>query len=265
MMKKGQVSFFLILGILFLFSVMLLYFNGGIKFWTSETKGEAVTTETAPRFEAIQKLIESCVDQTARLAVFYLGFIGGDVTPDPWTAQFLQAPYFIYDRLYKIPYYVYESKILMLSDDQIKADILARYMDSNLPKCTDGFKAVSYFVVREELPSTIVTLTDAEVVFSVHYPIYATKGDRSEKIGPDYTSHVWVRLKEILAIARKITQFAGEDDRLIQWDFMTDVTKKHYNITAYTEKDKTIIYRIIDLNNTIDNEPYKYQFGVRIK
>lgn len=264
-MKKGQISFYYILGVLLLFSIVLLYFSGGIKFGTLRTRGEAAATESAPGFTAIHKLIETCVDQTAKLAVFYLGFIGGDVLPDPWVAQFPKEPYFTYDTSYKIPYYVYEEKPLMLSDDQIKQDILARYMDTKLQKCTNKFQALPFFTTREEAPSTTVDLSDEEVIFSVHYPVHATKGDTKENIGPDYVSRVRVRLKDILSVARIVTLFAVEDDRLIHWDYMTDVTKLYYNITMYTERDKTLLYRIIDLNNTIDNEPYKYQFGVKIK
>ncbi|MBI4441004.1 hypothetical protein HY639_02445 [Candidatus Woesearchaeota archaeon] len=262
-MQKGQVSFFFILGILLLLSISLLYFLGGIKYTELRTKGHAVTTETAPGFLAVHKLIETCVDQTAKLAVFYLGFIGGDVSPDPWILQSPSA-YFSYDQYYRIPYYVYEGRALMLSDEEIKRDILARYMNTKLPKCTNGFVTLPMFRVVEELPSTDVTLTDEEVLFSVTYPVQAFKGDTKENIGPQYVAHVRVRLLDILSIARAITLFAAEDDRLIRWDFMTDVTTRHYNITAYTERDKTLIYRIIDLNNTIDNEPYKYQFGVRV-
>ncbi len=264
-MKKGQISFYYILGILLLFSIVLLYFSGGIKFGTLKTKGEAVTTESAPGFTAIHKLIETCIDQTAKLAVFYLGFLGGDVSPDPWTTQFPQEPYFVYDKDYRIPYYIYEEKPLMLSDEQIKHDILARYMDTKLQKCTNKFKALPLFAVREEAPSTTVDLSDEEVIFSVHYPVHATKGDTKENIGPDYVTRVRVRLKEILSIGRTITRFAAENDRIIHWDYMTDVTKLYYNMTAYTERDKTLLYRIIDLNNTIDNEPYKYQFGVKVQ
>ncbi len=262
-MKKGQMSFFFILGILLLFSILFVYFGANIKVWMSKIKGESATVESAPGFVAIQKMIETCIDQTAKLAVFYLGFIGGDVAPDPWIIQFMPA-YFAYDNHYRIPYYVYEEKVLMLSDEHIKTDILAHYMDTKLQACTNGFKALPYFVVKEEKPTTTVILTDEEVVFSVIYQVSATKGDTTEKIGPYYTSHVRVRLKEILSIARTIVQSAHEDQRLIMWDYMTDITKRYYNITAYTEKDKTLVYRIIDLNNTIDNEPYKYQFGVKI-
>jgi len=263
-MKKGQISFYYILGVLLLFSIVLLYFSGGIRFGALRTRGEAATTENAPGFTAIHKLIETCIDQTAKLAVFYLGFIGGNVLPDPWAAQFPKEPYFAYDKSYRIPYYVYEENFLMLTDDQIKKDILSRYMNTKLQKCTNTFKALPLFAVREERPSTNVDLTDEEVIFSVHYPVHATKRDTKENIGPDYVSRVKVRLLEILSIARTITRFAAEDDRQIHWDYMTEVTKLYYNITAYTERDKTLLYRIIDLNNTIDNEPYKYQFGVKI-
>lgn len=264
-MKRGQIGFFFILGVLLLLSVALLFFAGGFQYKTAKIKVHEIAKETPPSFVSLRKLIESCVDQTAELAVFYLGFIGGDVKPDPWAKQFLKQPYFVYNKYYTIPYYTYEEKPLMLSDDEIKRDILARYMDINLQKCTNDFIEFPQYIVKDQSPSTIVDLSDEEVIFSVNYPVHAAKEEIQENIPSDYISRINVRLKEILSIARVITNFAAEDDRLIHWDFMTDVTSRDYNITAYTEKDKTLIYRIIDLNNTIDNEHYKYQFGVKIK
>jgi len=55
------------------------------------------------------------------------------------------------------------------------------------------------------------------------------------------------------------------NDRYIHWDYMTDVSNKNYNITTYTEDDSTIIYRIIDLENEIEKEPYIFQFANKIK
>ena len=42
------------------------------------------------------------------------------------------------------------------------------------------------------------------------------------------------------------------------------MSNRNYNITAYTHDENTIIYRIIDLENEIDDEPYIFQWANKI-
>ena len=55
------------------------------------------------------------------------------------------------------------------------------------------------------------------------------------------------------------------DPTLIHWDYLTEVTKKNYNVTAYAELQESIIYRIVDEKYELLGEPYIFQFAVKIR
>ena len=88
MTKKGQITFFIFLGILILFSLWIL---------TSEKGGDYFGND--PIVQAVTAFTQGCHDQASREAVFYLGLVGG--RPMQWPS------YFVYDEFYKIPHYYY--------------------------------------------------------------------------------------------------------------------------------------------------------------
>lgn len=207
----------------------------------------------------LRTFIQSCVDKVAKNAVFYLGFVGGNLKNDAF------SKYFLVDSYYKIPYYYYEGSSLMLSEDGFRNLVLAKYMNNNIRKCTNNFIAFENLRIVDSSAKTRVELSDDEVIFNVKYPVSINRGFSIRNLDQNYISVVKVRLKEILQIAQTIVANEVKNDRHIHWDYLTDISNKNYNITAYTENDDTIIYRIIDLENEIDKEPYIFQFANKVK
>ncbi len=255
MTKRGQTTVFLIIGLIILISFILL--STAKKEDTSklEVGIEAVKIDDAN----IRSFAQFCVDTMAKNAVFYLGFVGGNLK----NSVFPQ--FFHYDSFYKIPYYYYEGSSLVLTEDGFKNLVLAKYMNENLRKCTNNFKAFENVRIVDSSARTTIDVSDGEIIFNVKYPVSINRGFQVKNIEPSYKAVVKVRLKEIIQIAQKIVENEVVKDRYIHWDYLTDVSNKNYNITAYTEDDNTIIYRIIDLENEIEKEPYIFQFANKIK
>lgn len=255
MKKRGQVTFFVAAGILII--------GGFILFAIIRDTG---TSKLEPEIENVRiddanlrNFAQSCVDKTAKDAVFYLGFIGGNLKEDAF-------PYFYnFDTSYRIPYYYHEGQSFILTEQEFKELVLAKYMNEKLRECTNGFKSFKNIRIVDKSPKTNVELSDNEAVFDVEYPVSVNRAFSSRNIDKNYVTEVKARLKDIIAIATHIVADEAENDRYIHWDYLTDVSNRNYNITAYTHDENTIIYRIIDLENEIDDEPYIFQWANKIK
>jgi len=255
MTKRGQATVFFIIGLIIAASFIIL---STVK--KEDTSKLEVGTENVKIDDAnIGAFAQFCVDTLAKNAVFYLGFVGGNLKNDVF------PQFFHYDSFYKIPYYYYERNSLILTEDGFKNLVLSKYMNENLRKCTNNFKAFENLRIVDSSARTTVEMSDDEVTFNVNYPVSINRGFQVKNIGPNYKAVVKVRLKEIIQIAQKIVGNEVVNDRYIHWDYLTDVSNKNYNITAYTEDDNTIIYRVVDLENEIEKEPYIFQFANKIK
>jgi len=157
MRKSAQATAFILIGALIIASFLIL---------TTAKK------ETAPKLETemekvqiddsnVRAFVQSCVDTTAKNAVFYLGFVGGNLKNDVF------PQFFTHDSYYRIPYYYYEGNSFILSEDGFKKLVLAAYMNENLRKCTNNFRAFENIRIVDSAPKTIVDMSDSEVIFSV--------------------------------------------------------------------------------------------------
>ncbi len=253
-MKRGQTTLFTILGILLLLGVLLYMASVYAPKPEEEVKKQVtVTAEDQP----IKSFVDSCVLQTARMALFFFGFVGGDVEPPAYKT------FFMYDARYKIPYVYYEGATQYVTIDLVEKT-LAQYVDAKLKKCTifSGFSGIQ---VTDAAPRTKVQLLDNEVVFSITYPVHIERDGKKNLVGPEWSARIPLRLKEMTEITNRIVERKHQDPSLIHWDYLTEITTKNYNATAYTEVNSTIVYRLVDEKNELLGEPYIFQFAVRIK
>ena len=252
MQKKGQTSLFFILGILLLLLVGLY----ALSFLALKPTEQAKQTFTETN-QPLKAFVDSCVEQTAKLALFFFGFVGGDL-PSPVYEKF-----FSYDERYKIPYLYDKGKTVFLNSDFVQ-NALGKYVDSNVQRCTGTFAPFLGLSITPSPPQTKVFLLDNEVTFSVSYPLTLFRDGKKSVLGPLFSTRVPLRLKEMVQITNKIVEQKKQDPSLIHWDYLTEVTKKNYNATAYAELDETIIYRLVDEKYSLLGEPYIFQFAVRV-
>src|SRR3989338_9782651 len=109
MQKRGQLTVFLILGVLILGLVFALsYFissSSSASVETSLVQLDALTNKP------LQEFMESCLDKSAREGLVLLGAQGGVFDPE-FAQKFQQIPYFEYNRTI----YYLEGKAVMPSE-----------------------------------------------------------------------------------------------------------------------------------------------------
>ncbi len=256
--KRGQATLFMILLVILVLAVGFGMFFDKEKLMGIETGTEKVLT-TEDR--NVQTFVQTCLELTAKNGLFYLGYVGGKLTPDPFPA------YHSIDSTYKVPYFYLEEKnvIPIPYKEQYWTELLDRYIYNYFSQCIDDFSGFPIKIEAGQLSSS-TKFAQKSVIFTINYPVKVTREDFQTANLPElYTATIPLRLREILQVSSTIVDREVKNDRYIHWDYLTQVTNRNYNITAHTENNQTIIYRIIDLENEIDDEPYILQFanGVR--
>jgi len=257
--KKSQITVFIILlfviGIAFSFVVLV-----GKETAKSESSTSVKKTLSVDDAD-VRNFVESCVSVTAKQALFYLGFVGGRLEPDAFVT------YFSIDEKYKIPYFYVEgnNNIPVPYEEEYWENLLDQYIELNFESCISNFSSFKGYTIEYGESISNTEFTDREVVFNVDFPVTIIRDFQEVNLDPRYIDGINVRLRDILNFITTIVEKEVKNDKYIHWDYLTKISDIDYDITAYTEDDNTIIYRIIDLENKIDDEPYVFQFANKIE
>ncbi len=233
--KRGQISVFIIIGIIILLVFGLTFY---IKSRTSRTEEIGPIVEKVPtQLYPIKLFIEQCIDKTATDAITLIGESGGytDIsefgithTADPTTSQAVE---FSPESSMNIAYWWYlkssndcsgncefssempDLKSEMkkgserpVMDSSIESQI-DRYVNNNLNECLNDFRDFEEqgFSVRElGKITTTTTIRNDDVLVSVNYPMQITKGKTKSKVSNFFTT-IPVNLKNIYELAFMIT------------------------------------------------------------
>ena len=257
--KRGQLAIFLIMVFVIFTAAAFIYSLN--KEEAGSFAGTEIEKEIAIDDINVRNFAESCVTKTAKEALFYLGFIGGGLKPDAFEL------YYSYDDKYNVPYYYIdgENKIPSPYEEKFWTGLLDKYVNDNLQKCTNNFEGFEGIKVDQGKVISKTEFADDGVIFNVNFPVTIIRDSKANKLDPKYIDGIKVRLRDILKIVSVIVEQEVNNDKYIHWDYLTEVADKNYNITAYTENDNTIVYRIIDLENKIDDEYYYFQWANKIK
>jgi len=201
--KKGQITLFIILGILMLTAVgMFIYFRTAVR-----KEAEIITTEYSP----VTVFVDSCIDSISRDGIKTLGLNGGYIyfplriernprtylgaTPIPE----LKNPYWWYDGIEAVP------------DEAFLKNQIERHVTTQLRTCLNGFKELPDYEINEAGDiKTKVEFTAKDVVINVEYPLLVRKGEQVMRI-EEFMVDVPVRLKKVYELATVIMDRENQD------------------------------------------------------
>ncbi len=195
--KRGQLTLFMIVGIL------LLVIAGSIFFISSTQREplEAQAVDVILPLTSVQFYVEHCLERTAEEAILENGRQGG---------YFLLPEHSTTDLIKNVPYYYELGQEHFPADEEIAAQV-AHYVDALLFICLDNFApfAERGLAIRAEEPSTKVSLSPRRLLLQTRMPTTISQDVQIRTIDV-YTASLDARqLHENIALAKEVVLSAG--------------------------------------------------------
>ncbi|NOZ80045.1 MAG: hypothetical protein GXP63_00085 [DPANN group archaeon] len=169
MHPKGQVSLFIIIGLVLL-AAAVLFFSIAEPSAVGPAQTETGLRQKTPQKAApLQSYVEACMRQTGRQALVLAGSQGGfthlpDDQPRVDTIMSSVAAW-------------YDKGMDTRPTDEEVASQLSLYMDEVLPSCLNDFQDFPYPVKVLAEPHTLATITESKVIFETSYTLEMTLDD----------------------------------------------------------------------------------------
>lgn len=232
--KRGQVTIFMIIGIILLFSTALIFY---IRAKVTEAEIAPVIEPVPEDIQPIRSYVEDCIYSTAVKGLEILGEQGGYINLsesgiknfnelEPTSGQgvvFLEdsdfkIPYWYYvDGSVKNPPYTFRFKMPELeslerkgeerdiTDMSIEAQV-DRYVNKGIKSCISDFEPFKKqgFRITEEKLATTTRIAEADISIAVNYPLTIEKAGAITEIS-NFFVKAQLNLREIYNLAQEIT------------------------------------------------------------
>ena len=247
--KRGQVTIFIMVGVLILLSVLSFWFLSGD---FSKTKLEVAKKTTFSEIQigsTVQNYVEKCIEKTGEDAIVYIGKQGG----------YYQLPK-LYDPNFRLPYYFYEQENKIISRRELEKQ-LSLYLNDNLYFCLrqfSSFKQQGYQIDQGEI-KTKVKVAARSVLFKVRFPVYLIKGNLGKELTL-FEAKVPSRMNDI---HKTVYLFMQEQEKKNDSICLSCLTKLAIDSDLRVEispDNNTVLFTVIDENVKIKKEDYHYEF-----
>jgi len=256
MQKRGQVTLFVIIGILLVIVVGIIFYLYGDKLKV-ETEEEVKFDSSS--VESVKTFIQDCVNKYSLEAVNLVGKQGGEINPgfyQNWNCRRAnecdKVSYLCYTTEYNSCY----NKKPFLHDFVEKE--IHNYLKTRLKSCIDLDKIESsgFNVNAGELKFN-VSIGDYATIINLNYPITISKGDSSLKL-EKFSKSLDVPLGRLIEVASDIVnQEINNPQGVVNYENYGIKTNGEIQIERHTYSN-TKIYTAKTRNN-----PYKFNFAVQ--
>lgn len=245
--KKGQITLFIILGIVLLFSTAIILF---IRSQAKEQMPQVPEiTENLPKeIQPIKDFIQNCVEITAKEAVEMIGTHGGYIGVTPEYTRYTSKTFDLdllgmdptsHEALavspeWHVPYWNYMKSVNTCTancqfdskrppllktqgSDSVETQI-DRYIGANLDECIgdfEDFRKQGFTIERKGNMSVRTIITDVNAIVFVEYPFEASIESTKSKVS-QYMVTLDVNLKKIYNLASEITNLEAKNKFLEQ-------------------------------------------------
>lgn len=241
MLKRGQVTIFIVVGILIIFLTASIFL---VKtFLVGEELKEVDPTPLLS--DSVKNYIESCIEKTGRNALIFVAQQGGYYEL-PELSEF------------GLPYYLYKNKNYAVSKDKLEQE-LSKYVDGMLFFCIQNFiplKKAGLDIEQKEI-ITATKVFDKKVVFDVIFPITIKQNSLAKSLA--YFSQTIP--SKLGAIHNMSLEFTNLDEKNPDSICISCLTYLGLERDLRTEinplRDGTFLFTIIDENK---GKPFEYLF-----
>jgi len=278
--SKGQVTIFIIIGIIVLFTFAGILFIS--KVVTKEpllSAGDPVISRVPQVFKPIQRYTENCLSQVGKRGLVLLGQQGGYINPEilgeysianPTEGEGLNfennlVPYWHFnlrnnDDL-EVIHATHQPKLKSSRDRTLSIESqLSRFVDEKLGECLNSYKIFESqgFKIDFDDPKTDVNVVDGSVNFLLEMEVKSSKGDADNEMNRFFVK-VPIDLKSYYEIADKITQ-AQEDNSFLEsqgLELLSIYSKKDINYFPPTSDSSYKLFSPLSWSESQLKQNYK--------
>lgn len=244
--RKGQVTIFIILGIVIIMVVSSLLFLERLKV---DNEIPEQSLEAIP----IKAYVESCIEQTGQEAVYFTALQGGYYeTPPP------KEDYSYID----IPVYWDAGSLNIPSKETIENEVF-NYIRNNLPYCLDDFSSFSeqgFDIIAGEIAGNVI-IAARDVAFNINYPVTVKKGDSTAQLS-EFFARAGLDYNEKYQYASQIMEEQKKTPNSMPIGFITSLAYgNNFTFETITLDENTVLFTLIfsqDTNNK--GQPFIYSY-----
>lgn len=204
-MKKGQITIFIIIGLLIILSVgLVLYFT------SQQTLAPVKRAVAVPQGgEDVYDYVVNCINTLGKEALITMGTQGGFVSMPPIIERNPNA-HILADPLgvRKVPLWYYEGEDRVPTLGYMQKDVQT-YIQDNLRSCTDFTSFTDRTIVPAAELIPIVTFTDSDVVIEVKWNIDIESPEKLVQL-TEFVSVFPVRYKQLYDLATTLMTYENE-------------------------------------------------------
>jgi len=238
--KKGQITLFIIIGLLIVLSVSLVFY---VKTRTAKEREEVehIIKEVPLEVKPIKEFVENCIKDIATEGLKKIGMNGGyisldrkytfrDIRVDKDNVNPTEYDAFSFSKGNYLPYWWYmksdnkcldsygechvsSANIPSLSEIEEQLNV---YINENLKKCLNDFKDFKkqgfVFEGLDSEVSTKTTISDKDVMFDVKYEFSVKKNEQRYQL-KDFSRRIDLRFKDIYNLALLIMLYEKDTQK----------------------------------------------------
>ncbi|MFH1682778.1 MAG: hypothetical protein ABIA37_03195 [Candidatus Woesearchaeota archaeon] len=247
MRKRGQVTIFIIVGILIVGIVIGIIFLS-----TSLTKKQLEAQENGLDTNSVKLFVDSCLEKTAKEGIDLVARQGGYFDLPELSTE---------NATTNTAYYFYFNKSYLPSQETVKKE-LEKYVETQLPFCLRNFvdfKGLEFAVGK---PTASVGLNQASVSVELNFPITITK-DNTQQTVENFAATISTRLSALYDSAKELTAIQLQYPTEICMSCIDDVAEQNQiNISVVEFEEDALIFVLKDETGT-DEESLRYRYANR--
>ncbi len=243
MQKRGQITTFIIIGIIILAIVsVVLYFRGEE---IDQLPREAVSPDVKP----VQLFVEECIQKTAVPGIYQLGMQGGYIIPpeDSFSTE-----------LYTISYGLKDGKDTFPTIDEMQQQV-SDYLKLSLPLCINGFEEFEQqgITIEEGELNVETRIFKEEVMLIIDYPLNIIQGESKNKMS-NFMAKIPVSVGENYNLAKRIAEESQENI------ILNDLLIPNKKVNLLPSSRDTMIVSILDEEIFLNNRTFLFMFAYEL-
>ncbi|MBN1544086.1 hypothetical protein JW898_01335 [Candidatus Woesearchaeota archaeon] len=215
--RKAQITVFIIIGIIILFSVGIFSYM--------KYSGVSPVSILQPKAPPVVEFVDACIERTAVEAIKAMGDQGGYIVIPPGiaynpTRHVSLVPGVGGEFAPKVPYWYFDGKTEIPSLRYMEVEV-EHYIDTNLKYCLDSFSAMrdEYIITELSNYSSSVVFTDRETIIGLDYVIDIQPRGKDETTRREqFVVKLDVPLKRMWELAKEILE---AENRMTFYENMT--------------------------------------------